>query len=611
MFSRVTLTSSVFLAGILGLLTSCGGGTNNSPPRFSTIPGQSASSPMGFSLDLGGYATDKEGQPMTFSVVSGGGSFSGSTYQNNFDTVGTYTVVVEATDAANKSTQTSFEVKITSGNLAAVQWGDNLLLLDTDTTKTLTVTNSAGFTDALVAVLAQGKVAYDRSQSGTKRLFIYDPHSRTTTTIGDSSAHSSVFAASTSAGDVLFTNEVSASETNLFIFEASSQAISAISTSLGEHDRNPLVSSSGKIFYERGVAGQPDIYYYDPTTKLSTAVSTAANNETLRAALPSGAVVFSQLSGTGEQDLFHFKLGDGLVEMAVDLGATVQGQTKTYKGTDSQSRVIFEVSGASKDLYMWDSTTATSRLVATTGVDETFVAVTPADELLFSIATGAGNQDLSLYDYTADITVVVSSDVQDDAYLGSLSNGDIVFSRDTGAGGQDLFFFDRDVTSTVVIATTGNDDYTFDKLLSNGNVVFSGSGATAGVKLFNSTSQTVVSIPLFDATSVFGGETSGGDFVVRTTVSAQNDLLLWDQSAAAGAGAVVTVSSVAGNDAFGAGAANSRLLFTRVPAGQTNKELFLWDETSQIITQLTEPSTYLPYVDVDHTVTATFIASDI
>ena len=66
------------------------------------------------------------------------------------------------------------------------------------------------------------------------------------------------------------------------------------------------------------------------------------------------------------------------------------------------------------------------------------------------------------------------------------------------------------------------------------------------------------------------------------TVAAQTDLNLWDESATA----VVPISAVAGDEAFAAWTVADTLLFTRVTAGNTNEDLFVWDGLTA--TQLTD-----------------------
>ncbi len=98
---------------------------------------------------------------------------------------------------------------------------------------------------------------------------------------------------------------------------------------------------------------------------------------------------------------------------------------------------------------------------------------------------------------------------------------------------------------------------------------------------------------------MFGGETSDGDFVVQTLVSAQNDLVLWDESATA----VVTISSTTGDDSFASKTnTTGKVLFLRQTAGKTTTDLFVWDQTDLTTVQLTTTTQ-------NHTVPAVFAAT--
>lgn len=579
-------------------LSSCGSGVGNAAPRFSFIPNQTIDSGKELSVDLTSYVSDRENQTLTFSVVSGGGSFTGSVYKHTFDTLGTYTVTVQATDSQGKSSTATFTVVVPKATLAVVQEGDDLKLLDTGTKKFLTVALASGFTDTFKAALARGHVVYERTQGGKKRLFVYDPSTRKTTTLGDSADYDTTYAAKTSDDRVVYVKQHSASDTDLFVWNAVTGLVRTISAGVGQHDRNPFVNSADLVFYERGVNGQADVYYYDPTADTSTAVSTDANDEEIQGVTSDGAVVFTRVGGGGEKDLYWFKLGTGLVQIGSDLSATVQGQTKTYKGATTDGKVVFEVNaGTHQDLYMWDSATGTSRAIATTGVSETFAAVTPTNEVVYNVAASGTNNDLRIYTWSTNTDRAISTDGANDVYKGALSNGDVVFLRESGTG-DDLYFYDTSASSTNALATAGADDYVFNKVLTNDKVVYTRNGASGGVYVIDTATLSVKTAG--GPNSVYQGEATGGDFVVQTVVNSQKDLVLWDESA----GAVVTISNATGDDAFSAALANGDVLFTRTPSGQSNKELFHWEAATSTTTQLTTATT------LDHSVVATYDADN-
>ncbi|MCC6670726.1 MAG: hypothetical protein IT458_06680 [Planctomycetes bacterium] len=562
-------------------LGACSSGVGNSAPRFQEIPKQTVGSGATLTMDLAGYVVDREGQTLSWSVVSGGGSFAGSTYSNTFATLGTYTVQVQATDAMGKSSVAPITVKVGAANLAALQADSGLKLMDTDTLTVLPVASS-GFAETFRAALPCGQLVYERNIGGQYDLYVYDPNTRTTTRLGDSDSADERYAAATSDGKVVFTSGT-ASDTDLFVFNPATSFTRTISNGLGQHDRNAIVNATDLVFYERGVAGQSDIYYYDPGEDESYPVATAATAETLRGALPNGAVVLSRIGAGGEQDLYCFRVATGLAEIGADLSATVQAQTKTYAAHTSDSMVVFEVTAAASiDLYMWNPATGQSRALATSASDERWVAVTAGNGVVYKIVISAGNDDLALYTWAGNASATIANSADDEEYQGSTSAGDVVYSVDTGAGGVDLHFYDVSVPASAAIATAGSDDYLFHAVLPNDKVVYGVGGATPAVSLYTpgGASATVAS----GNGAAFAGASLGGDFCYTQTASSQTDLYLWDESASA----TVPISTTAGNDAFLAGlSGGARVLFTRVPAGQGNAEVFVWTAAGSTETRAT------------------------
>lgn len=72
-----------------------------------------------YSLELGGYITDEDDDgDLVLTVISGGGSFTDTEYNNTFDSPGLHVVEYVVTDTAGLSTQGSFEVDVASTNTA-------------------------------------------------------------------------------------------------------------------------------------------------------------------------------------------------------------------------------------------------------------------------------------------------------------------------------------------------------------------------------------------------------------------------------------------------------------------------------------------------------------
>lgn len=444
------LRNSAFAATLsLGLLlASCGSGVGNAGPRIATVPAMSTGGGGAvFSVSLAGFVTDPEGDPLTYAVLSGGGAFVGPTYSNMFDTLGTYTVQFMVADNKGKTATGTFTVTVNTANLAVVPEGDNLLLLDSDTEQLVTVTSSTGFTDTFRATLTKGHVIYQRT-NGSQRLFVFDPNTRLTATLGNSPASDAVYITQTADHRVVFTRAATATpaDTDLFIWNSLNGLISPISAAGGVADGNPFVTSTSLVYYQTGTPS--DVYRFDPTTNASTLVASGATAETLNAVLPNDGVVYSRVGGGGELDLFYYTIAGGEVEVGADLGATILGQTKTYRGTTSSSQVVFEVTGATDlDIYIWDPAIgASTTVLATAALDDNVAAITALDEVVISTEATPTDNDLRIYTHGGAPAVRVVSATGDNEVLeGSLGNGNLVYRVEAG-GGDELHQYD---TSTL------------------------------------------------------------------------------------------------------------------------------------------------------------------
>lgn len=576
------------------LSAGCGRSVGNAAPRVTPVPAHTtAGGGAVFSANLAEYVSDAEGDPLTYQVTAGGGGFSGAIYSNQFDSLGTYTVQFSVSDPDGGSASSSFDVTVNTANLAVIPEGDNLRLLDTDTEQFLAITASTGFTETLRATLSTGHVVYQRT-NGTERLFVFDPNTRMTSTLGNSATSDAVHATQTPDHRVVFTRAAAAtpSDTDLFIWDSQSGLLQAISTAVGVVDGNPLVTSDSMVYYETGTPA--DVYRFDPTTNASTAITASANAETLRKILPNDGVVYSRVGAVGELDLFYYTMADGEVEVGLDLGATILGQTKTFRGSTTSNQIVFEVAGAADiDVYLWDPATAVSTAIAVTAsVDELVVGVTALDEVVIDIETTPSNHDISVYSHVALSMRSVAATADNEVFEGSLSNGDLVVRTESG-GGDTLSVYDTVTSSLASLAPAGS---SLDAILENDKVVYT---TAADVFVVNTTGAPAP-VGVGGAGAVFAGEGVGGDFVVQTTVSAQLDLVLWDESAAAS----VTISSALGDDTFGVGLGDGDVLFLREDSGKSTTDLFLWDSATLAEKQLTDTT-------LNHAVSTVFTASSI
>jgi len=596
-------------AAIVGL-PACHSGGNNGRPFAATVPAQTTTGGTTFSLDMATYVTDPEGQTVTYSVVSGGGSFTGSMYSQVFPTLGTHEVTVTGTDVTNKSVQVKFTVKVTQTTLVVIQAGTNLVLLDDGSAGTVTtidpitgyttsfveVAIAQGLTDTFKAGLPRGGLVYERTVTSQKDLYLFDPNSKITKQLGTDPGQQTdeEYVGKSSKDHVIFTSGT-ASDSNLYIFNATSGFTREISAVLNQHDRNAFVNSADKVYYERGASGQADIYEYDIDSDISTAISTNAAAETILAVLPNGGIVFSRIGGNSETDIFYYENGVGVVEVGADLGSTIQDETKTFNGFTNDSRVIFtHDAGSDTNIYVWNPSTLASATVAATSDNETYRAVTVNNKIVYTRSVGGSQDDPYLYDVAGASGAAMSTDGANEVFQAANSLGDVVFLRENG-GGNGLYMWDDSASTLRTIAATGGGDYTLEKALAGGNIAYS---HATGVFRYDATALSNAAVG--GATYSFGGETSGGDFVVSRTVTAQEDLELWDETT----DSLISISSDADNDSFAVGLTGDRVLLFRNVAAAANKSVFFWDEGTPLVT------TRLSDVAVDQTVVTTYVANN-
>ena len=116
--TKKLLLFSLFIAFILLSISSCV--KPNNPPLFSSIPDQSVSEGDTLELNLLNYATDPDGDALTFILISGPGTVMGSSYRYSpdYDDAGTYLVKVEVNDGREGTAQDSFIVTVKDTNRA-------------------------------------------------------------------------------------------------------------------------------------------------------------------------------------------------------------------------------------------------------------------------------------------------------------------------------------------------------------------------------------------------------------------------------------------------------------------------------------------------------------
>lgn len=579
------------------VLAGCGSKGMDSAPRLSLVPDQSVGAGGALNLDLASYVSDKEGDPITWSVTSGGGSFTGSTYTNTFATLGTYTVGVRATDVSGKQANTNFTVRVKVANLAAVAEGDDLRLLDGDTLSFLELNATPGVAETLRTTLGKGHVIYKRVVGSNTDLFAYDPYTRLTATLGNETDRNEDYVAKTTDHKVVFERANPAtSDRDLFLWDAPTGTLRTISADASADETGAVVSSENLVYYQRAQGGQYDLYYYDPALDTSVAISTDARNEVIRAAVPGGGIVFTRVGAGGELDLFWFRKSTGTVEIGADLSATMLAQTKTWAGFTSGGKVVFEVTGVTEiDLCVWNPTTGATRVISGSDTgDARFRGANSLDSLVYSIAASPTDANLAYYDYATNVRTVFESSANDATYKAACATGELLY--EVTAASRDLNIFVPASLTSVTTLSTGSDE-TFLGLLANDTIVFTRVGT--GLMAANKTATNVVTVMAGTAANFgFGGAlAASGDFVFSVDAGGQNDLYVWDESALTSS----AITTHLGHEIFGAELSGERVLFTRVETANTTSDLFLWVRGTNVITRLTTTS-------VNHAVAAYYVA---
>lgn len=572
--------SSILCLAVAATLASCGGGSNvsNASPRVDEIPQQSTTGASAFTLELDDYLSDREGSTLTYTVTSGGGSFAGSVYSNTFDTMGEYEVGFSVTDG-EKTTTGSIPVRVTQGHFAVVREDSSgLFLLDTRTNATVRIAGATA-TPSIGGTLADGRLVYQLAAGTGQQLWVFDPLKRTNTRVAAAAGGAATFRAKTSDGKIVY-SAGSGDELEIGVYNPTTGVRRVLSTA-GLSTVTAVVNSADLVFYEVGVNGQSDVYAYDPAADESFAVGDATTDEQLLQALPNGGVLFSRVGASGEQDLFCYKVSTGLVEVGADQ-SSLASLNKVLAGVSTDSKVVFTAEGASaRAVWAWSPANGTSvdlGAAVSAAAWNTVVAVGAGNEVAFQSNAFGNTTESDAFFYDLDTatgaTLRNSSDLSNILAVSSDGTTGWAFVRPSGTASSILAISMIASPATQTYAAGGSTSTTLG-VLTNGDVVAQRADGTA-LALFDVSAGTW-GTPITGTGLVFEGNgLDAGDFVYRATVSSQSDLSMWDASGTTS----VVVSDTTGNDVFQARTVDGTILFTRVVAGNTNADLFVWDGTT-------------------------------
>jgi len=585
-------TSAALVFGLAGSGCSLEGAADPQP-EASSIPSQVANTHVQWHFDLSPFAQEHFGSSPTWSVVSGGGEIQGTEYVNTFDAMGSYTVRVRANYSSGSAEDADFDVLVQSDVMAVVQRGNDLSLYDGESGGLIPLAVGGPSPLNYRAQLPNGWFVYERLGGSSIDLFVYDMVS--SYEIGPSLSLDTVYAAHSLSSVVLY-EQGSASETGLYAWHSDGLSTENVAWRAGMHNRNPVVSDSEVVYFEYGNNGQPDLYFWnygdqDPTTAFSSDYP-----EVIQTLVPDGGVVFSTNNPiTLEADLYHYRMHNGSFTVGGDLPASVQELDMTFQGQLSGGLVVFSTSDSLGDqnLWLWSPYGLNTAAVATGPSVELFEGLTPDDRVLYSIGTAPGNDDLSLYHHTTETTDIVASSPDNELFETFLPNSDVIFAVESATGRQLKRF--NIVTALVdVIADTSGEDFHLAGVLSNGMVVYTQTGASPGLHVWDPVSG--ISTPVAGAGSAFEGDAGNGDFILSLDSGLQIDLALWDASASQ----LVMITQTNEDEQFECVFVNGPVLFSRVVPPSATSDLFKWNPETGNEVRMTAGSVNHSVVSVIH-----------
>jgi len=585
--SARTLTHTTALAALLALCACTGSSSNNTAPRLTTIPQQLAASGSTVTVDVSTYVTNQESDVLTYEVVSGGGAFTGSTYSNTFDTLGSYSVDIKVTDALGKSNTGTITVKVTSASLMVYDETENgvpsLYLLDTATLHKIRFA-AGGDSVTFKTALPKGHVVYEKSIGGLFDLYVWDPYTKTTTALGTDQSKNERYVGKTSDGKVVFT-VATGSDTDLYLWNPATGMTRTISNTDGQVDDNAVVTSGDHIFYEKGSAGQRDVWYYSYDDDISTVVSNAATAESIVRTLDGEAVLLTRVGAGGETDLFYFKISSGLVEIAGDVSSGYADFTKTYRGVDASGRIWFEASRAgANNLVGWDPSNGDLRTVASVTASGSLVfGFAAGGHVTYSIDPAGTTYDVKRYTWAtgATATVANSSDKETPAFM--LTTGQIYYLRYASASDVDLYYWNG--TSASAVATAGTGAYSIVQSFEDGKIVIGYDyvpGTGSPLAFFDTAASSVITgVNSIVATTGL----ASGDFVMQEGTGTSADLKYFTASGTA----LSTISATASVGDIYVGKTSACDVLLRRSTGTTNN-LWFWKQSTNTLTQVTDNS---------------------
>ncbi len=475
-------------------------------------------------MDLGSYIADPDTADSTLTLTetsSWGGSFSGTTYTNTFDTMGTYKVTFTAADPDGHSSTGSFQVRLNKGVLFVYQVSSDLRYVDGGTGYVKDFSGNDGYSETWVGTLSDGKIVFKRTVGSQDDLYVYDPVTGELKTVAADPEETESYVGGTSYGAILY-SKGDAGSRDLYLYDPSTGQTTTVSdNSLDDLDAH--VGSGDDIYFERASSsGQKDIWHYDTGSGELKQVSGSTYDEGISRTLPNGNLVYWRLNVNGTKDLFYYTTSGNSYTICAG------SEEDAVAGNTSAGHVLYTKGGAG--LYVFNVSSMSSATIESSGTVDYKTSMGSGDYVIYELS---GN----LYAYrisTGTKTTIHASA----AYEGKLSDdGTLVYSSS-----NDLFTYVLSSGTATNISGTSGTASSFDAVLSNDDIVFTESGA---LKYWDTSASTKVDVSTSDGTETYKGDMGGGKFCFATTGGSGN-LYIWDTEAGSG----TTVSSDSAADTY-------------------------------------------------------------
>jgi hypothetical protein len=286
---------------------------------------------------------------------------------------------------------------------------------------------SSDYPEVIQTILPDGGVIFSTTNpiSLEADLYHYRMHNGSFTVGGDLSAGvqalDMAYLDQLSGGLVVFSTSDTSGNQDLWLWSPYGLNTAAVANSPNTELLQGL-SPDDRILYSVATApGNDDLRFYHHTTQTTDFVASSVDNEVFEAFLPNSDVVFAVESASGRQ-LKRFNVITGLVDVIGD----DSGEDYSVAGVLSNGMVVFNQTGTSPGLHVWDSGSGLSTLVA--GAGSSFEADAGDGDFVLSLNDGA-QVDLALWDASVSQLVTITQTPENEDFQCVFLDGVVIYSR--------------------------------------------------------------------------------------------------------------------------------------------------------------------------------------